>query len=107
MAKNQLNITLHDGTELRVTPNLWDTMAFEKYLRANPRMGSITENQLTLQAFRGWHAAKRQELLTVSWEEFSQSDTAALMVTAAKGDEDDEDDELEVAGLGLGTSPAQ
>lgn len=106
MSKNQLVITLHDSTELKVTPNLWDTMAFEKFLRANPRLGTISENQLTLQAFRGWHAAKRQGLLTVTWEEFSQSDTAALMVTAAKDDEDDED-ELEVAGLGLDTNPAQ
>lgn len=105
MAKNQLVITLHDNTELKVTPNLWDTMGFEKFLRANPRMGSLQENPMTLQAFRGWHAAKRQGLLSVSWEEFSQSDTAALMVTADKS-EDDEAEELDVDGLGLDTNPA-
>lgn len=105
MAKNQLVITLHDNTEVKVTPNLWDTMAFEKHLRANPRMGSLQENPMTLQAFRGWHAAKRQGLLSVSWEEFSQSETAALMVIADKDEDTDEDEGLDVAGLGLDTPP--
>ena len=107
MAKNQLEITLADDTTLTVKPNLFDTAAFERYLRNNPKLGTVQQNTLTLQAFRAWHAAKRQGLTTMTWEEFSTGDNAALMVVPAdEHDDDGDDDELQVAGLGLDTNPA-
>ena len=104
MAKHELEITLADETTITVRPNLFDTRAFETYLRRNPRLGGVSENALTMQAFRGWHAAKRQGLLAVTWEEFSEGENAAVMVMPAKdAPADDADDELQVAGLGKGT----
>lgn len=104
MAQHKLIITMHDGEEIEVLPNLWDTIAFEKYLRNNPHLGTVQQNTMTLHAFRGWHAAtQRLGLFSQTWEEFSQSDKAAQMVTIH---EEKETDEREVAGLGLDTSPA-
>lgn len=105
MAKHELTITLADETTITVRPNLFDTRAFESYLRKNPRLGTVRDNALTLSAFRGWHAAKRQGLTTMTWEEFSEGENAVLMVLPA--DEDETEDELEVHGLGLGTPTAQ
>lgn len=104
MAIPKLTITQHDGAELTVTPNLWDTFAFEKFLKANPRLGSLQENTLKLQAFRAWHAAsQRLGLISQTWEEFTNSPEAALQVVQTE--ETDESD-LDVHGLGLDTTPA-
>lgn len=106
MAIPKLTITKHDGTELTVTPNLFDTFAFEKYLKSNPRLGSLQENTLKLQAFRAWHAAKqRLGLIEQSWEEFTTGPEAALQVTQADDDDEAGDAELLVAGLGKDTNP--
>jgi len=105
MAIPKLTITRHDGTELVVTPNLFDTFAFEKYLKSNPRLGSLQENTLKLQAFRAWHAAaQRLSLISQTWEEFTTGPEAALQVVQT---EPEDEDELQVAGLGLGTNPDQ
>ena len=105
MAIPRLTITQADGTEITVTPNLFDTFAFEKMLKANPRLGSVSENTMKLQSFRGWSAAKRAGLINQTWEEFTDPNTGALMVVPA--DVPDEDDaELEVLGLGLDTPQA-
>lgn len=103
MAIPKLTITQHDGTEITVTPNLWDTFAFEKFLKANPRLGTLQENTLKLQAFRAWHAAsQRLGLIEQTWDEFTNSPQAALQVTQTEETEADED----VLGLGLGTAAA-
>jgi len=102
----RLTITQHDGTEITVTPNLFDTFAFEKMLKANPRLGGLQDNTLKLQSFRAWSAAKRTGQIEQTWEEFSQSEHAALQVVAA--DEPDTDEDAEgVLGLGLGTLQVQ
>lgn len=106
MSTHELEITLADASTIKVTPNLFDTRAFESYLRKNPRQGKLQENAITMTAFRGWHAAKRKGLLSMSWEEFSEGEDAVLGVTLADQDED-EDEDLQVAGLGLDTPPAQ
>lgn len=103
---HELEITLADETTIRVIPNLFDTRAFESYLRKNPRQGKLQENAITMTAFRGWHAAKRKGLLSMTWEEFSEGEDAVLGVTLANNDDDDDDD-LQVAGLGLDTPPGQ
>lgn len=105
MSGHELEITLADESTIKVTPNLFDTRAFESYLRKNPRQGKLQENAITMTAFRGWHAAKRKGLLSMTWEEFSEGEDAVLGVTLAN-DDDDSDDELQVAGLGLDTPPA-
>lgn len=105
MATHELVITQADETEIRVTPNLFDTRAFESYLRKNPRLGKLQDNAVTLTAFRGWHAAKRKGLISMTWEEFSEGEDAVLAVMPAS-DDAAEDDELDVAGLGLDTPPA-
>lgn len=102
---HELEITLADGGTVKVTPNLFDTRAFESYLRKNPRQGKLQENAITMTAFRGWHAAKRKGLINMTWEEFSEGEDAVLGVTLADQDED-EDEDLQVAGLGLDTPPA-
>lgn len=104
MAIPRLTITQHDGTEITVTPNLFDTFAFEKMLKANPRLGGLQDNTLKLQSFRGWSAAKRTGLIDQTWEDFSGSEQAALQVVAA--DEPEVDAEA-VLGLGLDTPQAQ
>lgn len=108
MAKHELVITQADETEIRVTPNLFDTRAFESYLRKNPRLGKLQDNAVTLTAFRGWHAAKRKGLTEMTWEEFSEGENAVLAVMPADDDEttDPDAEDLDVAGLGLGTHPA-
>lgn len=109
MSKHELEITLADESTIRVTPNLFDTRAFESYLRKNPRLGKLQENAITMTAFRGWHAAKRRGLTAMTWEEFSEGEDAVLGVTlanSAETDETDEDEDLDVAGLGLDTPPA-
>ena len=104
MAIPQLTITQHDGTEVTVTPNLWDTFAFEKFLKANPRLGTLQENTLKLQAFRAWHAAsQRLHLIEQTWEQFTNSPEAALQVVQT---EDTADEDQEVLGLGLDTPTA-
>jgi len=102
MAIPKLTITQADGSEITVTPNLFDTFAFEKMLKANPRLGTISENTMKLQSFRGWSAAKRAGLIDQTWEEFTDPNTGALMVIPADEDEQHED---EVLGLGLDTPP--
>lgn len=106
MSKHELEITLADESTITVTPNLFDTRAFESYLRKNPRLGKLQENAITMTAFRGWHAAKRRGLLSMTWEEFSEGEDAVLGVTLADSSTPDEDEDLDVAGLGLDTRPA-
>ena len=103
MAIQKLTITQHDGSEIIVVPNLFDTFGFEKMLKANPRLGTVQENSLKLQAFRGWSAAKRTGQTEQTWEQFTEGPEAALSVLQT----DETDDELEVAGLGLDTPLTQ
>jgi hypothetical protein len=102
----KLEITLADGTEIIVTPNLFDTFGFEKLLKANPRLGSLADNQLKLNAFRAWSAAKRTGVLDMTWEQFGDPNTGVLMVRPAPEPDEDDDAELEVLGLGLDTPAA-
>ena len=101
MSIPKLEITQADGSTIVVAPNLFDTFGFEKLLKANPRMGSLQENSMKLQAFRAWSAAKRQGLTEQTWEEFTGAE-GVLQVVPYKEPET-ADDELEVAGLGLDT----
>jgi hypothetical protein len=105
MAIPQLTILTTDGSETTVTPNLFDTFGFEKMLKANPRLGTLRENTLKLQAFRAWSAGKREGTVKQTWEEFSGPDTNVLQVTETETETADE--ELETLGMGLDTPPAQ
>lgn len=98
MALQKLTITRLDGTETTVTPNLGDTLNFERTLKNNPRWGSLQENVLRMQPFRAWSAGKREGTITETWEEFADN---VADVTAAGANEDDED---VVAGLGKDTA---
>ncbi|MGO2659586.1 hypothetical protein [Mycetocola reblochoni] len=103
MAANQYTITLPDGSTVTVQSTLEDRLAFETALRKNKHWGKLADNALRLQPFLAWNAARREGLLSLSWEEFTTGKTAALSVDAV---EDDEDDELEVDGLGKDTTTA-
>jgi hypothetical protein len=96
MALQRLTITHLDGTERTVTPNLGDTLNFERTLKNNPRWGSLQENALKMQPFRAWSASKREDPNTATWEEWVES---VADVTLA-GDDDAEDT---VDGLGKDT----
>lgn len=107
MAIKRLTITRIDGTETTVTPNLADTIAFEAFLRKDPRRGSLQQNMLTLQPFRAFSAARREGVITESWEDFLAgtlevtADTGAADTGAA--DTEPEADEVDLGGVtGLG-----
>lgn len=102
MAIKRLTITRTDGTEISVTPNLADTIAFEAFLRKDPRRGTLQQNMLTLQPFRAWNAARREGTVDEGWEDFLAN---TLEVTADTGENDTEpsDDEVDLGGVtGLG-----
>lgn len=99
----RLIIARTDGTELAVTPNLADTLNFEATLRKNPRWGSLQENALKMQPFRAWSAARREGLLSESWEDFAN----AVIEVRFEDDEDAEESELAVDGLGKDTPTNQ
>lgn len=106
MSIPQLTVLHNDGTETTVTPNLFDTFGFEKMLKTNPRLGTLSENRLKLQAFRAWSAGKREGTITQTWEEFSGPATTVLQVTETE-QPDPEGEDLETLGMGLDTPPAQ
>lgn len=104
MAIQRLTITQYDGSEITVTPNLGDTLAFERTLKQNPRLGGVRDNLLMAAPFRAWAAAKRAGLLTQTWEEFTTGPEAVLGVT-----EPDEENAIAEEGdeLGLGGTTIQ
>lgn len=101
MAATRILVTHHDGSEVEVIPTLEDTLAFETTLRRNKSWGTLQESALKMQPFRAWNCLKRKGLTTLTWDEFTSGDTAALAVSVISDDE--LDDELEVPGLGKGT----
>lgn len=105
---NATRILLADGEHIDVQTNLFDQAAFERALRNNRSWGSLADNAMRMQAFRAWHAAKRQGLLDLAWEQFYESpDTPVIAVVPAPEDEDDDEDGLEVEGLGEDMLTAQ
>jgi len=106
MSAKKLVITLASGEELTVQPTLQDTLAFESTLRKNKQWGGLQDSALKMHPFKAWSAAKRAELLDLTWEEFTTGDTAALDVTFEDEDDDEGDDGLGVTGLGKGTRKA-
>lgn len=107
MAIKRFTILRADGTETTVTPNLGDTLNFERTIKRNPRLGSIQDNMLMMQPFRCWSAGKREGTITETWEEFSEGPNAALEVNlvddSAAEDTDTEVDLGGATGLGLDT----
>ena len=103
MAIQRLLITKMDGTEVIVTPNLGDSLNFERTLKNNPKWGTLQENQLKAGPFRAWSAGKREGTITETWEEFANvvADVSVAAEPAAA------DPENEVDGLGLGTETTQ
>lgn len=99
MAIQRLTITRHDGSEVTVTPNLGDTLNFERTLKQNPKWGSLQENALKMQPFRAWSAGRREGVISDTWEDFTTGPYAAISVDLA-GEDEDED---EVPGVGLDT----
>lgn len=89
MAAQKLTITFCDESTMTVVPNLADTLNFERTLRKNPSWGTVQQNLLTGGPFRAWSALRRQGLTEMTWEEFSNGDTAVLSVDV----EDDEDND--------------
>lgn len=101
MATNTTRIMLADGEHIDVQTNLFDQAAFEKALRHNKSWGSLADNAMRMQAFRAWHAAHRQGLLPISWEQFYESpDTPVIAVVPTPDEQPDDGEGLEVEGLG-------
>jgi hypothetical protein len=104
MAAKKFKITLADGKEIEVTPNIEDTLAFETALRKNKGWGQLQDATLKLVLFRAWNAARRAELIDLSWEQFSSGPSAALDVAGVVDDKPDLDPaEQLVSGLGKDT----
>lgn len=95
----KLDIELADGRSLVVTVTLLDKVAFEVYIRNNPRFGSLGDNVIRMQAFWAWSAAKREHGLDLTWEEFL--DGGAALDVSPHQDVEIVDVE-EVDGLGEG-----
>lgn len=108
MAPKITRITLADGQTVDVIPTLQDTLAFETTLRKNRSWGGLGDNGLKLVSFRAWNAAKRTGKTTLSWDEFTTGDTAAISVESIDPADDEDADpdaeNLEVAGVGLDTA---
>ena len=107
MAPKITRITLADGQTVDVIPTLQDTLAFETTLRKNRNWGGLADNGLKLVSFRAWNAAKRSDKTTLSWDEFTSGDTAAISVESidpADEDTDPDAEDLEVEGVGLDTA---
>lgn len=104
MAKIKVfSILRADGTEVKVTPNLGDTLNFERTVKRNPRMGSIQDNMLMMQPFRCWSAGKREGTVTDTWEEFSDGPNAVLEVNLVEDTTADDDENA--VDLGGATGP--
>lgn len=101
----QLVITLNNGDKIEVQTTLEDRLAFETALRKNKRWGELKDNAMKMQPFMAWNAAHRTGKTTLSWDDFTTGDTAALDVSAP--DEHDDTDELDVEGLGKDTPKAR
>jgi hypothetical protein len=100
MSARPLRITLADRREVVVQPTLEDRLKFETTLRKNKGWGQLSDNALKLEPFMAWSAAVRAGEISLSWDEFTTGDTAAIDVEAVT---DDGDDDLEVEGLGKDT----
>jgi hypothetical protein len=108
MASHKLRITFHDGKTATVQPTLEDRLKFETTLRRNRGWGELKDNALKLEPFLAWSAAQREGATTLTWEEFTTGETAALDVEKVTGEEESsEEPELEVEGLGKGTRKAR
>ncbi|WP_314148239.1 hypothetical protein [uncultured Leifsonia sp.] len=105
MAARKLRITFHDGKTVEVQPTLEDRLKFETTLKRNRGWGDLKDNALKLEPFMAWSAASRAGETSLTWEEFTTGETAALDVEAVKDDDGDDqaEAELEVEGVGKGT----
>ncbi len=104
--KNTLDVTLADGSTVRVQTTLEDRLAFELAVRKNKSWGKLEDNTLKMQPYLAWNALHRQGLTTLTWAEFTTGASAALDVSVPDDDAEDDDADLEVAGVGKDTPTA-
>jgi len=108
MALEKNDIHLSDGRVLTVTPSLFDKIAFESHLRANKRLGSLSENIILMQAFTAWSAARREHSLAVSWDQFlegADSDQVHALDVVPYDDESDDAEVVDGVGEGMSADP--
>jgi hypothetical protein len=79
----RLRIVLADETELEVQPILFDSIAWDETRNTRKWPNAQQAPQLWA-AFLGWHTAKRQELITLSWEEFRKTALETNVVDEAE-----------------------
>lgn len=104
----KFDLTLSDGRTVTVTRTIRDQVACETYFRANKRHGSFTESPFRALAFTAWSAAKREQLVDVTFDQFLEgTDPNLVFLLDVEGVDDEDDDETEVVGLGEGTRPDQ
>ncbi|MCT2043396.1 hypothetical protein M3D15_08670 [Pseudoclavibacter alba] len=97
MALTHFQVTMNDGTEHVVTPNLADTLAFETYLRNNRRLGKLADNTMRALAYRIWSAGRRSGVLTHETFDAFVAEAADFAQVELETEDVDEDDELEAA----------
>lgn len=102
MANRPLRITFADRTTVDVQPTLEDRLTFESTLRKNRSWGPLADNALKLEPFLAWSAAHRTGKTSLTWDEFTKGEQAALDVSAVPDGDDVDGDDLEVEGLGEG-----
>lgn len=109
MSARPLIITFADGTIEKVQPTLEDRLKFETTLRRNKNWGDLKDNSLKLHPFLAWSAAHRTGKTTLTWDQFTTGETAALDVVPEADPEDAAEEEaLEVDEVvGKGTRKAR
>lgn len=91
MALKQYVLTFTDDREpIQVAPTFADSVAFEAYLRANPRLGKIQDNIILSTGYRCWAAARRAGLTAERWAEFSEAIADVEMLDDSEPLDDDE-----------------
>ena len=109
MALIQYEITYIDETTDTVTPIFADTLAFERHLRANPRLGTQAENQALHLVYRLWSAMRREGRTAETWDDFMpRVGDVARLEPVDTDDEPDTDGDVDFGGgvAGESTPPA-
>ena len=101
-------ITLSDGSEHIVKPDLRDKIGAETYFRNHKSIGSIADNPMRYSAFLAWSAGYRSGAIEVPWDQFLDAKDPeqlhALDVEFYTDDDETDDETNEVEGLGEGMS---
>lgn len=111
MKPQQFDLLLSDDSQLRVTPNVRDSLAYESAARGKT-WGAPQDNSIRMLSIRAWSAARREhpeKIGSTGWQQFVEAtDPAALhLIDFAPAKDEDPVDLDEVGELGESTGADQ